>query len=575
MANVDVLQVVKDVWNDMGPSATLSLSAVAAFGPIVLAGLFYMGKVGFFLPVLLGGVTGLGMMAVFMSFQLHRSKSRRRRAAAVSANQFLGAEEIKKLMHSDTLPSWVNFPTYEKVNWLNNQLMEVWPYLNKASCEMIREQLTPILDQYKMGLLTKIEVKSLTLGDYGPRITGVRTLKGKPDDCIFEAQLDWRQARDQKMVLKVVTTGPDFEVKVDDIQIYGIAHMVFKPLVDEIPGFGAILFSLREPPVIDFKIGLAGGELNMIPGLDRMIDNMIKTAVVDMLVWPSRIVIPIAAGDYSYLELRPMGYLDVQLIEAKDVPKTDVIGKTDPFCFLYVRQKEGVIKRSSTKKKTLAPVWNEGFYIEVEDEESQALTVRLMDDESIEKSEFVGSAELPIKQLQAGKPNDLWLKLAQDPKNPNQGKPCGSVHINVTYFPYRSDEDRMKSPARKKEEKTTPEGKVTVAADPPANSAEAEEKRAREEQEKEEEYRKMNATRAGDGEEPNEFAEGENEGGKPKGIKKATHWVSSHLHRRKSAQGSEVEGGTHVEMENAQVHDVRSDGPPGGAGGYAAEADAQ
>ncbi|CAI7735449.1 unnamed protein product, partial [Closterium sp. NIES-54] len=98
-----------------------------------------------------------------------------------------------------------------------------------------------------------------------------------------------------------------------------------------------------------------------------------------------------------FLELTPVGYLDVSLIEAEDLPKTDVLaGAADPFVLLYVRQREGGIKRSSTVHHSRHPTWNEGFILEVEDPESQQLTIRLMDSERFEKSEFIGAHMLPL-----------------------------------------------------------------------------------------------------------------------------------------------------------------------------------
>lgn len=67
----------------------------------------------------------------------------------------------------------------------------------------------------------------------------------------------------------------------------------------------------------------------------------------------------------SFLELHPVGELVVELIEAKNIKNTDLIGKADPFVQMFVRQTKDKIKRSKTKKNTLKPAWNETFTIEV------------------------------------------------------------------------------------------------------------------------------------------------------------------------------------------------------------------
>jgi len=65
------------------------------------------------------------------------------------------------------------------------------------------------------------------------------------------------------------------------------------------------------------------------------------------------------------LELHAVGELHVKLIEAKNIKNTDLIGKADPFVVLYVRQTKDKTKRSTSKKNTLKPVWNEEFQLEV------------------------------------------------------------------------------------------------------------------------------------------------------------------------------------------------------------------
>lgn len=155
------------------------------------------------------------------------------------------------------------------------------------------------------------------------------------------------------------------------------------------------------------------GALNLF-GFMSFIQNSIRTALMDSLVWPSRIVVPmIPGGDFrymsnyfynlyscihprlnnfvefsvamsdfsacrsfhhqfdfwigccSFLELHPVGELEVKLIEAKNIKNTDLIGKADPFVTLFVRQTKDKVKRSTSKSNTLRPVWNEDFKIEV------------------------------------------------------------------------------------------------------------------------------------------------------------------------------------------------------------------
>lgn len=50
----------------------------------------------------------------------------------------------------------------------------------------------------------------------------------------------------------------------------------------------------------------------------------------------------------SDLELKPLGTLEVKLVQAKDLTDKDLIGKSDPFAVLYVRPLRDRMKQSKT-----------------------------------------------------------------------------------------------------------------------------------------------------------------------------------------------------------------------------------
>jgi Ca2+-dependent lipid-binding protein len=51
---------------------------------------------------------------------------------------------------------------------------------------------------------------------------------------------------------------------------------------------------------------------------------------------------------YSDLELKPVGTLEVKLVQARDLTNKDLIGKSDPFAIVYVRPLPDKMKRSKT-----------------------------------------------------------------------------------------------------------------------------------------------------------------------------------------------------------------------------------
>uniref|UniRef100_M1BBH1 Calcium lipid binding protein n=1 Tax=Solanum tuberosum TaxID=4113 RepID=M1BBH1_SOLTU len=88
---------------------------------------------------------------------------------------------------------------------------------------------------------------------------------------------------------------------------------------------------------LDFMLKVIGGDLTTIPGLCDAIKGTIRDSIEDSITWLARKVIPILTGDYSDLELKLTGVLEVKLVQAKELTNKDLIGKSNPFVVLYVR----------------------------------------------------------------------------------------------------------------------------------------------------------------------------------------------------------------------------------------------
>ncbi|CAK9225458.1 unnamed protein product [Sphagnum troendelagicum] len=202
-----------------------------------------------------------------------------------------------------------------------------------------------------------------------------------------------------------------------------------------------VVLDCVEQPELGFDLKFLGGDVAALPGVEKLIDNSIRTALMDSMVWPSRIVLPMIAGDFSFLQMHSVGELDIKLIEGKNLKKTDVImGKTDPFVVMYVRQTKDKMKQSTCKKGTVNPVWNESFKVEVEDPETQKLTLRLMDNESLERAEYVGSCEVSLGQFKPNVPKDMWLNVQKDPKAHEEAiDHCGQLHVIIVYNKYSNE----------------------------------------------------------------------------------------------------------------------------------------
>ncbi|KAE8710490.1 bifunctional purple acid phosphatase 26-like isoform X1 [Hibiscus syriacus] len=104
----------------------------------------------------------------------------------------------------------------------------------------------------------------------------------------------------------------------------------------QFPCFGSVSYSLKEKANLDFTLKVVG------------VRDTIRNAIEDSIMWPVRKIIPILPGNYSDLELKPVGVLDVKLVQAKDLANKDMVGKSDPFAELFVHPLWHKMKTSKT-----------------------------------------------------------------------------------------------------------------------------------------------------------------------------------------------------------------------------------
>lgn len=390
---------------------------------------------GFIFGLVLGITFGVGLVVLFVRSENARAKSRSDLAATVAAFAKMTVEDSRKILPGEYYPSWVVFSQQQKLDWLNLELTKIWPFVNAAASELIRSSVEPILEQYKAGVLASLKLSKLTLGTAAPQFTGVSIIDNDDSGVIMELEMQWDG--NPSIILDIQTAlGLALPIQVKNVAFTGVFRLIFKPLVDVLPCFGAVSYSLREKKKLDYTLKVVGGELSSIPGVSDAIEDTIHDAIEDSITWPVRKVIPIIPGDYSDLELKPVGTLEVKLIQAMNLANKELIGKSDPFAKLFIRPLRDRIKRSRTISNDLNPVWNEHFEFVVEDETTQQLTVKIYDDEGVQASEYMGGVVVKIKDLQPCKVTDVWLKLLKDLEIQRDRKDRGQVHLELLYCPY-------------------------------------------------------------------------------------------------------------------------------------------
>lgn len=320
-----------------------------------------------------------------------------------------GVQGLKQMLHQN--PSWLSFQDKEKVEWINKFLQECWPFYDKAICAMIKEMVEPEVDKYKPSFISSIGFKNLTFGDSPFKIDTIWTDKEETGRLVMEIVFRWQG--DANIGLYIALQGLNqlggdatkMVVKLTKLQLSGTLRITLSPLVDKIPGFGAITAALTKSPIIKYNLdfGKALGSSFSASLVRNWLDPFIRNTLMELLVWPERIVVPMLpesdTGPLTYLKKRTVGVLKVTLAKAWNLKVMDsgmTGGSADPFVCMWSNPQRKV--ETKVVKNTLAPAWEETFYILVQEPTTQMLKLELYDYDTISIKELGGGLNI-IKNI--------------------------------------------------------------------------------------------------------------------------------------------------------------------------------
>lgn len=337
------------------------------------------------------------------------------------------------------IPLWVKNPDYDRVDWLNTFIHDMWPYLDKAICQIIRDTTKPMIDQYVGKFkIESIEIETLTLGTLPPTLQGMKVYETQEKEMIMEPALKW--AGNPNVIVAVKAFGLRATVQLVDLQVFAVPRVTLKPLVPSFPCFAKIFVSLMEKPHVDFGLKLLGGDLMAIPGLYQFVQELIKEQVANLYLWPKTLEIPILDQRAMH---KPVGMLHVKVVRATNLKKKDMMGKADPYVKLKLTGEKLPSKKTTVKQSNLNPEWNEEFNFVVKDPESQVLDLSVYDWEKVGSHEKMGMQAYHLKELTPSETKSITLNLLKtlDPDDAQNLKARGQITIEMTYNPFKEDEN--------------------------------------------------------------------------------------------------------------------------------------
>ncbi|GMH11260.1 hypothetical protein Nepgr_013101 [Nepenthes gracilis] len=342
------------------------------------------------------------------------------------------------------IPHWVKSPDYERVDWLNKFVFDMWPYLDKAICNTINCSTKHIFAEY-IGKyqIQGIEFGNLSLGTLPPTFYGMKVYETNENELIMEPIIKW--AGNPNIVLVVKLLSVQIRIQLVDLQVFIVPRIRLRPLVPTIPCFSNIMVSLIEKPYVDFGFKVLGGDVMAIPGLYRFIQGTVTRQISNLYHWPQILEIPIL--DASILATKkPVGILHVKVIRALKLLKMDVLGTSDPYVKLSLSGEKLPAKKTSIKMRNLNPVWNENFKLIVKDPETQVLQLEVYDWDKVGGHDRLGMQLVPLKQLIPSETTEFTLDLHKNTNlnDPRNKKPRGKLMVELTFSPLKHESDSFK-----------------------------------------------------------------------------------------------------------------------------------
>ncbi|KAL1006794.1 hypothetical protein UPYG_G00077190 [Umbra pygmaea] len=350
---------------------------------------------------------------------------------------FFEQEEItvKQSLTTSDLPSWVNFPDVERVEWLNKTVRQMWPYICQFIEKLFRETIEPSVKGASCHLST-FSFSRIDMGDKPLRINGVK---------VYTENVDKRQIIMDLQISFVGNTEIDVDIKryyckagIKSIQLHGVLRVVMEPLLGDMPLVGALSLFFLKKPLLDINwTGLTN--ILDIPGLSGFSDSLIQDIIYSYVVLPNRITIPLV-GNVELAQLRfpmPKGVLRIHFLEAQDLEGKDkflgglIKGKSDPYGVLQIGNQ---LFQSKTIKESLHPKWNEVYEALVHEHSGQHLEIELFDEDP-DKDDFLGSLMIDLTELHKEQKVDEWFDLEE--------VSTGKLHLKLEWLSLLSTTEKM------------------------------------------------------------------------------------------------------------------------------------
>ena len=244
----------------------------------------------------------------------------------------------------------------EQVGFLADIVKQLWPYINIAVSDTIRDTAEPMFEKMLPAPLRSLHFTKIDLGTVPIRLDNVvvHDVDLESSALAFDLDVIWDGNLDIKLKADVLGS---FGIK--SVKLRGRMSILMRPLVPTTSLVQAIQYGFINTPEVSLKYsGMA--HFAEFQSIDQTIKDTIKSTINSMMVLPRRGLYKLDKGsDFRTIHKPPLGILRINVIKGTGfVVEKGLLVDDVPDCFSVLKMGD-ITHRTKTVDDNLAPVWNE------------------------------------------------------------------------------------------------------------------------------------------------------------------------------------------------------------------------
>lgn len=337
-----------------------------------------------------------------------------------------------------------------QLRWINYVAGVMWPYMRKAIMKkadaIFRERMGEELMKHPEVKLTelKLDFDPGTTPPYLARMRVYHRCQQEREAVQVDSDFSWVPSEDFHLIFTCIGHARKIPIKAENIgitemRIGGTLSALLSPLLNYAPCVGTAQAFFLDTPSIHMKLqGVKKlGPIGSV--ITNVMEGVVSNVLAEGFILPHRFVqkirkdLPLETMVNCKTPL-PMGMLQIEVLEAKDLPAADtsITGKksSDPF----VKIKVGYDSyRTSTVENTLNPQWDDPPGHLFVYNATQIVRITVQDDDLMGDDVLGQVLGYDVVSLcrECENDKDIWLDV-RDAVDPSV--PAGQVRVKVKYF---------------------------------------------------------------------------------------------------------------------------------------------